>query len=87
MCNTQEYYEQLTGWNQDRADQQLYNVYRAIYDSEVYALVAWNGARLDCAKNAQAEAYDNQETYNENLEVVGMCFLGSVFSVMPSGKF
>jgi hypothetical protein len=49
MCdewNTQEYYEQLTDWTQDRADEQLYQVYLSIYTIDVYDLISWNIARI-----------------------------------------
>lgn len=95
--NTQEYYEQLAGWNQDRADAQFIAVMESIYREQVETDISWNFARLDCAQNA-TETYDRAVDDNdlEFLEltgdidgdqIIGRCFLGSVFAIMPSGKY
>lgn len=74
--NEQDRYIQLTGWNEDRQMESLQRTYTAIYAEQMPTLVAWNLARLDC--------YDNPDPDDPT---IGSCFLGSVFAIMPSGKY
>jgi hypothetical protein len=65
-------YIDRSGWTQDRADASLEKFYFDLYCDQID--LAWELVKSECENNADPKGF-------------GSCYIGTVFDIMPSGKF